>query len=398
MPGTMDSTSALRAESTARANQVTLATPARALYIDRLRSVMTALVILHHAAITYGAVGGWFYYENKPSGSVSSTLLTLFCATNQAYFMGFFFLLAGYFTPGSLERKGYGRFIADRFQRLGIPLLFFIFVLGPFTAALVTVAEGKGFWGTFAYLWNHTVIINGPLWFAQALLIFSLGYCVWRAFAGTALPNSSRIPSAIPSQVAWLVSALGVGAGALAIRQFVPTGQNIFGLQLGYFASYIFLFALGIAAWRHDWLSQLQWKQARWWVIGLVITWPAMPMAIAVSRALHGSKANFGGGHSWHAILYAFWEPLLAWGLIALWVLVFRRWMNAESGLWSWLNRRAYAVYILHPPVLVGAALLFHGWVAPALLKFCVVGTLSCVATWIVSDPLVRIPGVRRIV
>ena len=67
---------------------------------------MTAFVILHHTAITYGAPGGWFYNELKPSGTVSSLLLTLFVATNQAYFMGFFFLLAGYFTPPSLERKG----------------------------------------------------------------------------------------------------------------------------------------------------------------------------------------------------------------------------------------------------------------------------------------------------
>ena len=66
----------------------------RDLYIDRLRSVMTAFVILHHTAITYGAIGGWFWHEIDPSSAPSSFLLTMFCATNQAYFMGFFFLLA----------------------------------------------------------------------------------------------------------------------------------------------------------------------------------------------------------------------------------------------------------------------------------------------------------------
>jgi hypothetical protein len=33
--------------------------------------------------------------------------------------MGILFLLAGYFTPGSLERKSYARFLSDRFLRLG---------------------------------------------------------------------------------------------------------------------------------------------------------------------------------------------------------------------------------------------------------------------------------------
>ena len=122
----------------------------------------------------------------------SSQLLILFCTTNQAYFMGFFFLLAGYFTPASLERKGYARFIGDRFMRLGLPLLAFILILGPLTAAIVTAAEGNGFWPTIAYSGTTWQIINGPLWFAQALLIFSLLYCVWRAVFGATLTESQR--------------------------------------------------------------------------------------------------------------------------------------------------------------------------------------------------------------
>src|SRR5579863_4315486 len=152
----------------------------RDLYIDRLRGVMTAMVILHHTAITYGAPGGWFWTEVKPSSALSSLLLTLFCTTNQAYFMGFFFLLAGYFTPASLDRKGYGQFILDRLIRLGIPLLAFIVFLGPLTAALVTAAQGDGFWSTFAAICHRKEIIVGPLWFAEALLGFSLSYALAR--------------------------------------------------------------------------------------------------------------------------------------------------------------------------------------------------------------------------
>ena len=283
----------------------------RELYIDRLRSVMTAFVILHHTAITYGAPGGWYYNELKPSGTVSSLLLTFFVATNQAYFMGFFFLLAGYFTPPSMERKGYARFLSDRFLRLGLPLLAFMFILGPATSALITAYEGKGFWPTIEYLWNHAIFGNGPLWFAQALLMFTIGYCAWRAVAGAPLNQVKRTATPLPAGRWWLVSAIAVGAAALAIRQVVPTGVNIIGLQLGYFASYTFLFALGIAAWRHDWLRQFEWRQARAWIIGLIFTWPLLPLGIFVARALNGpGKSNFSGGLSWTAILYAMWEPL----------------------------------------------------------------------------------------
>jgi peptidoglycan/LPS O-acetylase OafA/YrhL len=368
-------------------------------YIDRLRSAMTALVILHHTALTYGGIGGWFWYEDLPSNKPSSQLLTLFVATNQAYFMGFFFLLAGYFTPRSLERKGYASFLKDRFLRLGLPLLAFILILGPLTAAIVTWSQGKGFWPTIQSLWQHRTIINGPLWFAQALLIFSLGYCAWRAVTGPTLTHSERKISAIPRHAKWLLTALGVAAASLAVRRFVPVGVNVFGLQLGYFPGYIFLFALGIAAWRHDWLNQLKWKQARLWIVLFILAWPCMPIAIAVSLAMYGAgKANFGGGFSWPAIVYALWEPFVAWGFIAAWLLAFRSRMNQPSRLWDWLNRRAYAVYIIHPPVLVGIALLLHAWTAPALIKFAAVGLMTCAATWLISDPLVRLTGIRRIV
>ena len=371
----------------------------RDLYVDRLRTAMTALVVVFHAAITYGGDGGWFYQEVKPSGSPSSLLLTIFVATNQAYFMGIFFLLAGYFTPGALERKGYAHFIADRFLRLGLPLLAFGLILGPMTAAMVNYAQGDGFWSCIAWLWRHKQFINGPLWFTQALLLFSLGYSAWRAVLGSPLIEPVRTPKSVPAYRWWLLSAVGVGAVALAIRQFVPTGQNIFGLQLGYFASYIFLFAAGIATWRNDWLRQLNWKQARPWIITLLIAWPCLPAGIMAALALNGpGKSNFSGGLTWPAILYAFWEPFVAWGLIALWLLIFRERMNRPSAFWAWLNRRAYTVYIVHPVVLAGVSLLLRGWVAPALVKWGVVGPLACVACWLVADPLVRLPGLRRIV
>jgi peptidoglycan/LPS O-acetylase OafA/YrhL len=110
------------------------------------------------------------------------------------------------------------------------------------------------------------------------------------------------------------------------------------------------------------------------------------------------AESDSSGGLNWTAIGYAFWEPFIAWGMIVGWLLVFRRYMNRPSGIWPWLNRRSYSVYIIHTVVLVGISLLLRGWAAPALVKFAVVGVLGCVTSWILAEPLVRIPGLRRIV
>ncbi|MCL2661519.1 MAG: acyltransferase [Acidobacteriaceae bacterium] len=367
-------------------------------YIDHLRTVLTVQVIVFHCAITYGSFGGWFYHEVKPSDSLSSTLLSLFVLTGQSYFMGFFFLLAGYFTPSSLERKGYARFLADRFLRLGLPLLAFGFLLGPLTIAMSSAARGDGFLHTLAVLWQGKDFDNGPLWFTQALLIFCVVYCVWRAITYPPLTLAARSQRPIPKAGWWLVSAITVGIAAVLLRIGYPAGETVFGLQLGFFSSYIFLFALGIAAWRHDWLQQLTWQRARWWILCLPLLWVLMPIHLSLDHTPDTFAAvSFTHGISWAAIFWAMWEPFVAWGFIAAFLLLFRHYVNTKTPFWSWLDRRAYTAYIIHPVVLVGIALLLRPWVAPALVKWACTGTLAVTACWLIADPLVRAPGLRRI-
>ena len=45
--------------------------------------------------------------------------------------MSLLFLIAGYFSPQSLDCKGQRRFVRDRLIRLGLPLVVFYFVLNP---------------------------------------------------------------------------------------------------------------------------------------------------------------------------------------------------------------------------------------------------------------------------
>lgn len=61
-------------------------------------------MILHHLAVTYGAEGSWYYYEGQ-ADTITAMVLTLFVGANQAFFMGFYFVIVGYFVPRSLEHK-----------------------------------------------------------------------------------------------------------------------------------------------------------------------------------------------------------------------------------------------------------------------------------------------------
>ncbi len=102
----------------------------RLFFVDHLRAFLIILVIMHHLAITYGALGSWYYHAT--TNSLTAHLLSILVMTDQAFFMGLFFLISAYFTPGAYDRKGTGPFLRDRFLRLGIPLLIYDMLIEPF--------------------------------------------------------------------------------------------------------------------------------------------------------------------------------------------------------------------------------------------------------------------------
>jgi fucose 4-O-acetylase-like acetyltransferase len=54
-----------------------------------------------------------------------------FLVVTQFFFMGFFFMISGYFSPGSYDKKESMPFFKDRLLELGIPLLFYIIIIDP---------------------------------------------------------------------------------------------------------------------------------------------------------------------------------------------------------------------------------------------------------------------------
>jgi surface polysaccharide O-acyltransferase-like enzyme len=367
----------------------------RTYFIDRLRVVLTALVILHHTAITYGGSGGWFYREVSDSATTTSLVLTVFCAVNQSFFMGMFFLLAGYFTPSALARKGVRRFLQERLVRLGIPLLLFGFVLGPLTVAIASSVEGSSVGASWLGILSEGTFVIGPLWFAWALLLFALAYVGASRMQLTTNPTPSRT---LPSSRAWFVAALAVGTAALAIRQIVPVGESILGLQLGYFASYVFLFALGCVATNHRWLERIERRQAAGWMWISFATIPSLFVAAAFAGALEGKTVNFNGGLGLPAITYAFWEPFVAWGIIASLLLIFRTRFNAPNRAWQHFGEQAYGAFIVHAPVVVGLSTMLVDWTVPPVVKFAVVGSVAIVASFALAAALRKLPFAPRVI
>jgi peptidoglycan/LPS O-acetylase OafA/YrhL len=147
--------------------------------LDALRASLTLLVLFHHASITYGASGDWYYTEVRAGHDPSSLLLSLFTGFNQAFFMGLFFLLAGYFTPRAVERHGTAAYMGERALRALAPGVARLAPASfPSNATLALAALGTGaaaFLLRLVWPTGATLIHLQLGYFASYVVLFSAG-------------------------------------------------------------------------------------------------------------------------------------------------------------------------------------------------------------------------------
>lgn len=325
----------------------------RLAYIDNLRVLFISLVILVHLAITYGSpVGSWYYSEKGSIGMVPAILMTIFIAVCQAFIMGFFFLLASYFLPGSADRKGARACVAERLKRLGIPLVFYAIFVNPVLEYAKSVHEG--FAGTYPrYAPNHFQNMRtfgvGPLWFVEALLLFSLVYGLWRYLAGTRPVISRR--SRVPSNRVILLAALALGTVAFAARIWAPVGSVLqpFNFQLAHFPQYIALFVVGLVAYRRGWLAALEDAQARPWRWAMIPLALVFPVFLVAGGALDGNTDALSGGLHWQSLAYAVWEQLVCVAMVIGLLAWFRDHLNDQGRLLRAIGGDTYAVFVCTP-------------------------------------------------
>jgi glucan biosynthesis protein C len=114
----------------------------RLAYVDNLRTFLITIVVLGHLSVTYGVDADWYYYESGEVNLLAYALTMMGVVIAIGFGMQLFFVIAGYFTPATYDRKGPGRFLADRVKRLGIPWLIYGVLINPLVHYVVDVHGG----------------------------------------------------------------------------------------------------------------------------------------------------------------------------------------------------------------------------------------------------------------
>ncbi len=378
----------------------------RLFFVDDIRVFLTILVVLHHLMIIYAGTGNWFYTEGMQDASkamqsdVTEALGGWFCAVNQAYFMGLFLLISAYFVPGSYDRKGAGRFLKDRLIRLGIPLALYSWVINPvFVYVIFYRSIDKPFWRYFPVeYFKGGLIGQGPLWFIEVLLIFSLVYVLYRLLVRSH-PASPTKETRFPANRAIVLFAVLLGlAGFLVRLVFVIDEYNFkpLNLQFPFFAQYIALFVVGLIAYRRNWLTELPDKTGRLWLriaAFMILLWAPM---MVVNGAINDNN-SFKGGLNWQSLAYAFWESFLCISMCIGLVYLFRRYRNRRGKIAAFLVPNAYTAYLIHALVITALAFAFQDIALYPILKWVMVALVAVPLCFGISALIRKLPYTDRV-
>ena len=371
-------------------------------FIDNLRWVMIVLVVSMHAAVTYSHLGSWYFMEDPKPGPAVMVFFAAYQMFLQAFFMGFLFLIAGYFVPPAFDRKGLGRFLRDRAVRLGIPSLIYMVFIHPLTvywllghfanrslpslskAYLPYLASGQFLGG------------SGPMWFALALLGFCFCYGLLRSALASKPEDNPE--AALPTNYQVLGLALAIGLCTFLVRIVQPMGTNILNMQLCFFSQYVLLFMVGIFARRRNWLLRLPHAFGlRWLWVALtagILWWLAVVFAVLKTH----TEDKLSGGLTWQSAALCFWESFFCVGVCLGLIVFFRDRFNHKGKLARWLSDNCFSVYLFHPPLLIAITLAMRGFDAPKLIKFCSASVLGVVVTFLASSLIFRrVPLLKRV-
>ncbi len=380
---------------------------ARNAALDRARTFVTMLVLVHHSVIAYT----YFGHTDKQS----SLLFDCVVLFNDSFFMSAMFFLSGLFVWPSLQRKGISWFLRDRFWRLGLPFIVCAVFLMPLAYWAVEI-ELINPNTTFAAFWWRTVTVGpwnaGPAWFVWVLLALDvLAALVYFALSGwvEAIGKLSLESFGRPALFFWALLIASIVVYLPPVLYFTASHWLVLGpiaVQTSRILLYLiyFLAGCGIGAASFDrGLLAADGEMARRWPVWLGATIASYGAILALIYVKHSVLPDAGNLPLWWDIAYALafvsYSAAQTFNVIAL----FLRFDNEGSSILDPLRDSAYGIYLLHyVPVLWLQYLLFGLSFGPfdqltALVKAGIVFIATLASSWAATVALRKIPGATHV-
>jgi peptidoglycan/LPS O-acetylase OafA/YrhL len=379
----------------------------RIVALDRARTFVILLVLLHHSVVNYTHFGTgdsmrWLGFD----------LVVLF---NDSFFMACMFLISGLFVHASLTRRGAVDYVRHRAWRLGIPFLVSIFVLMPIayypTFLRYHLPGTTDF--NFLHFWWHTVTIgpwpSGPAWFLWVLLAFDIAAAALVTMTPRLVKTSGLLIFTLRGRP-WTAFAVFL---AVSVAVYLPM-HLVFGdtswlepggyplpiqtsrilLYAGYFLTG---FGIGVVSLRAGILAEGSEIVNRWpvWLAFASVFYGAILLLVYVH---HNWVADFNSPPlSWrtgYGLAFALFSAAMTFTVLAISL----SFASSRVALLDAIRPSAYGIFLTHYVFIIWLQYGVYGYSWPAAVKAAVVFAGTLTLSWGLTVMLRKIPFVARMI
>ncbi len=379
--------------STARAS--------RNLALDRTRTFLTLLVVIHHAVIAYTYFG-----HTDPKSFLGFDLIVL---ANDSFFMAMFFFLSGLFVWPSLARRVRWAFTRDRLLRLGVPFAVAALTVIPLAYYAIALRQQPDL--TFAQFWWKTVTAgpwpSGPVWFVWVLFVLDFtGAVLFRTMPNILTPISRlSVRGFSQPMTAFLVLVAVTLVAYVPLRlYFGPNHWLEFGpfsvqtSRILLYASYFFIGAgIGAVSLDQGLLStngQLAKGRVSIWALLALVPYSLLWVLITIKR---GPLQNPDQLPLWYEASYGVLFVIFSAAIMFTILTFFLKYMRDGRSILDPMQHEAYGIFLVHYVFVLWLQYWLFAVELPAVVKALIVFATALPLSWATTAALRKIPGAHRV-
>jgi hypothetical protein len=372
----------------------------RNLSLDRVRTFLTLVVLLHHAVIPYTHFG-----HTDPTSWIGFDMVVL---ATDSFFMAMFFFLSGLFTWPGIARKAPMVFLRDRLLRLGLPFAIAALTVIPVAYYAIALRQDPAL--TFAAFWWKTVTVgpwpSGPIWFVWVLLAFDLtASLLYRVSAHLVDPINRASTRGFEHPAGFWLLLVVVSAVAY-LPPLIYFGTNKwfefgpFSVQASRILLYFTYFFVGVSVGAANFDRGLlgadgQLPGSRWlWLGATLIPYGLMWGMIYIKREILGNPDVLP--HWYHAIYGTFFVLFSATILFAI-LAFFLHSKSPGPNLLDRMQADAYGMFLVHYPIVLWIQYALYDAALPAIAKAAIAFVLTVILSWGATAALRKIPGASHV-
>jgi Acyltransferase family len=368
--------------------------------LDRARTFLTLVVLLHHAVIPYTHFG-----HTDPKSWIGFDMIVL---ATDSFFMAMFFFLSGLFAWSGIARKGPLNYLSDRLVRLGLPFVICAFTIIPIAYYAISLRQHPEI--DFSEFWWKTITVgpwpSGPVWFLWVLLGFDVVACLLYLLSPNLLDPINRLSLRGRRRPAEFFAVMFAITAAFYIPGRIYFGAGSwfefgpFSVQHGrvlLYATYFF-FGAGIGFQFLDRgllaadgrMAKVTWD----WTVLALVPYCAMWGLIYIKREILANPVVLP---HWYEGTYGFFFAAFSVAILFLILAYFLRFNNAGWSILDPMQPAAYGMFLVHYPIVLWLQYWLFDYDLPAIAKALIAFLLTVVLSWAATEALRKIPGAKHV-